>query len=98
LQKDTDIKKEQIIAKHDGKVVFDTTIESVDFSNYVEDILVTTTTKTIEKTHQLTVIKPVNDILHKDLMWNVEDPNRKEKFSIYMADEDFYNKHLKEVF
>lgn len=97
LQKDTDIKKEQIIAKQDNKIIFDKTIESIDFSNYIEDINVTITTKTIEKIHQLTVIKSVNDKQYKDLMWDVEDPSRKEKFSVHMSDHDFYRMHLENV-
>jgi hypothetical protein len=43
------------------------------------------------------VIKSVNDEEYKGLMWVVEDPTRKEKFSIHMSDEDFYTMHLADV-
>lgn len=97
LQKDTDIRKEQIVGKQDGKIIFDKTIESIEFPNYIEDVQVTITTKTVEKIHQLTVIKPVNDRQYKDLVWIVEDSNKKEKFGIHMADEKFYEMHLENV-
>ena len=98
LQKDTDIQKEQIIAKQNDRIIFDKTIESIEFPNYVEDVQITITTKTIEKIHNLTVIKPVNDDQYKDLMWIVEDPHRKLKFSVHMSDEGFYRMYLGNIF
>lgn len=97
LQKDKDIKKEQIIAKQNDSIIFDKTIESIEFPNYIEDVQITITTKTIEKIHNLTVIKPVNDDQYKELMWIVEDPNKKEKFSLHMSDEGFYKLYLENI-
>lgn len=90
LRTDKEIKKEKFIAKSNGKIVTKKTIESIDFSDYIEDLPKTTTIKTIEKIHELIVVKPVNDKANKHLMWDVEDKNIRKKYGVRMKDEGFY--------
>lgn len=98
LQADGEIKKEKFVAKSGETVISEKTIESVDFGKYIENLPKITTVKTVEKIHRLIVIKSVNDRQYKELMWNVEDENKQEKFGVYMADEDFYQIHLEKIF
>ncbi len=97
LRDDKDIIKEKIIAKQNNKIIFEKTIHRENFIDQIETIENSYTTKVIEKIHHLTVVKPVNEEEHKDLVWEVEDINGNKNFWIYMCDEEFYSKHLAEV-
>lgn len=100
LKTDGEIRKEKFIAKNNANdILQEKVIESIDFGDYIGDSCSTESTiKIVEKIHKLTVIQPVNEREHKDLSWQVEDFNQKQKFGVYMMDETFYNLHFENIF
>ena len=97
LQDDLDIQKEEFVAKYDQNTIQKKAIPREEFGNYIHNLEQIRSTKIVEKVHELTVIKSVNDHEYKDLMWMVQDINGKYKFGAHMCDEEFYDSHLKNV-
>ena len=57
-----------------------------------------TNIKPIDKYHNLLVVSPINTKEDKKLAWQVKDKVLKERFSVYMKDNDFYNTFLEKPF